>query len=86
MSRKGELWRGDLAQHIADYLAGNSTGDDLIGWAVDHPFFEDRSELSADDQRIIGLGLGTILQMDVSEPPELRTTDEQLRAAVELLW
>jgi hypothetical protein len=86
VSRKGELWRGDLAQHIEDYLKGAEAPEALIDWAIDHPFFEDRTDLSDDEQRTIAYALGTVLQMDSSEPLETRSTDAQLQDAIEILW
>ena len=85
-SRKGEVWRGEIAQHIESCLAGETTAAELADWAMDHPFFDDRSELTEDDQRIIALGLGTVLQFDATEPDESRTSEHQLREAVVLLW
>jgi len=86
MSRKGALWRGELAQRIAECLAGSLSSEDLLEWALDHPFFEDREQLSDDEQRIIAQALGTVLQMAPSEPPGTRTSLEQLAALVEVLW
>jgi hypothetical protein len=86
VSRKGELWRGDLAQHIEDYLKGAESLEELIDWSMDHPFYEDRTDLSDEEQRAIAHALGTVLQMDASEPIETRSTDAQLRDAVEILW
>jgi hypothetical protein len=86
MSRKGELWRGDLAQHIEAYLAGEESADDLADWAMDHPFFDDRTEMSDDEQRIIAQALGAVLQMDPAQPPGTRTTNAQLRDIVGVLW
>jgi hypothetical protein len=85
-SRKGEVWRGEIAQHIESYLAGETSAAELADWAMDHPFFDDRSDLTEDDQRIIALGLGSVLQFDPTEPDESRTTEHQLREAVVLLW
>jgi hypothetical protein len=86
MTRKGELWRGDIAQQIEDYVAGAIALDALMEWALEHPFFEDRAELSSDEQHILAHGLGTILQADPNEPLPTRTTADQLQAAAEVLW
>jgi hypothetical protein len=86
MSRKGALWRGELAQRISECLTGALPSEDLLEWALDHPFFEDREQLSDDEQRIIAQALGTVLQMAPDEPPGTRTTLEQLAALVEVLW
>ncbi|MDB5074793.1 MAG: hypothetical protein JWO42_972 [Chloroflexi bacterium] len=87
MSRKGELWRGDLAQHIEDYLNGAESAESLIDWAMDHPFFEeDRQDLSDEEQRAIAHALGTVLQLDPSEPEATRSTDAHLRETIEILW
>ena len=86
MSRKGQLWRGDLAQHIEEYLAGENSAGDLLDWAMDHPLFEDQTDLGDEDQAVLAQGLGLILQMSEDEPEESRTTREQLLEVVELLW
>jgi hypothetical protein len=86
MSRKGALWRGELAQRITECLSGTFPADDLLEWALDHPFFEDREQLGADEQRIIAQALGTVLRMAPDEPFSTRTTLEQLAAVVEVLW
>ena len=86
MSRKGELWRGDLAMHLEDHLSGELSTDDLIDWAMDHPFFEDREQLSDAEQRVIAHALGRILQMTDDEPPATRTTPDELADTVEILW
>ena len=86
MSRTGQVWRGDLAQHIEDYLAGHLTAEGLQDWAMDHPFFEDRSLLDAQDQAVIAHALGRILQLGDREPEDTRTTREQLLETVEVLW
>jgi hypothetical protein len=84
MSRKGQLWRGDLAEHIEEHLAGRLSAEDLVDWAIDHPFFEDRTDLDEADQRVIGSALGFVLQ--IAEPNDTRTTPAQLRDVVEALW
>jgi hypothetical protein len=86
MTRKGELWRGEVGQHIEDYLAGGFALGVLIDWALDHPFFEDRADLTGDEQTAIAQGLGTILQSDPNEPFPTRVSHEQLREAVDVLW
>jgi hypothetical protein len=86
MSRKGQLWRGELAEQIDAHLAGNLTAADLVDWAIDHPFFEDQTDLDESDQRIIAYALGHILELDESEPDGARTTQEELAEAVEVLW
>jgi hypothetical protein len=86
MSRKGALWRGELAQRVAECLAGALPAADLLEWALDHPFFEDREQLSEDEQRIIAQALGTVLRLAPDEPFRTRTTLEQLAALVEVLW
>ncbi len=74
MSRKGALWRGEPAQRITECLAGALPAEDLLAWALDHPFFEDREQLSDDEQRLIAQALGTVLQMAPDEPFATRTT------------
>ena len=64
MSRKGALWRGELAQRIAECLNGALPGDDLLEWALDHPFFEDREQLSDDEQRIIATGEPIVAKLE----------------------
>lgn len=86
MSRKGALWRGELAQRIEECLTGTLPAEDLLEWALDHPFFEDREQLSDDEQRIIAQALGTVLQMAPDEPFGTRTTLEDLGTLVEVLW
>ena len=86
MSRKGALWRGELAQRIAERLDGTLADEDLLDWALDHPFFEDREQLSDEEQRLIAQALGTVLRMAPDEPRATRTTLEQVAAQVELLW
>ncbi len=86
MSRKGALWRGELAQRVSECLNGALPAEDLVEWALDHPFFEDREQLSDDEQRIIAQALGTVLQMAPDEPAATRTTLEQLAALIEVLW
>ena len=86
MSRKGQLWRGELAGEIEEYLAGRIDAESLIAWAMDHPFFEDRTDLDASDQRLIAFALGRVLELDESEPEGARTTPEELVETVEVLW
>ena len=86
MSKKGALWRGELAQRISECLHGTLSSDDLLEWALDHPFFDDREQLSDEEQRLIAQALGTILQLAPDEPPATRTTPEQLAALIDLLW
>jgi len=86
MSRQGEVWRGELAERIDEHMAGLISVDDLLGWALDHPFFEDRESLSPDEQRLLGRALGTILQAAADEPLATRTTPEQLAVLARELW
>ncbi len=86
MSRKGELWRAEIAERIADFLEQRLSAEDLTDWATDHPFYDDRSELDDVDQRLIALGLGLALQLDASVPAGARTTAQQLRDAASALW
>ncbi|HWE64394.1 MAG TPA: hypothetical protein VHB98_21995 [Chloroflexota bacterium] len=86
MSRKGQLWRGDLAQHIEDYLAGVVDAGELMEWALDHPFFDDQAGLDDEDRLALGEALGSILQLSEAEPAASRTTGEQLEAVVRRLW
>ncbi|HXT34516.1 MAG TPA: hypothetical protein VN837_02970 [Chloroflexota bacterium] len=86
MSRKGAVWRGELAQRIEEHLQGAISADDLVIWAVDHPFFEDREELSPDEQRLLGKALGMVLQSADDEPPATRTAPEQLAELAKSLW
>ena len=86
MSRKGDVWRGELALRITECLDRMLPPDELLDWALDHPFFEDRDQLSEEEQRLIGQALGAILQLAEDEPPATRTTPEQLAALVETLW
>jgi len=86
MSRKGAVWRGELAQRIEEHRQGAITTDDLVTWAVDHPFFEDREELSPDEQRLLGSALGMILQSADDEPQATRTTTEELAELAQSLW
>ena len=86
MSRKGAVWRGELAQRIEEHLQGAITADELVTWAVDHPFFEDRGELNPDEQRLLGSALGLILQSADDEPLPTRTTPEELAELAQSLW
>jgi len=86
VSRTGQLWRGDLAQHIEEYLVGAVSSEALMDWAMDHPFFEDRSLLDQQEQAVIAQALGRILQMGDLEPQPTRTTDAQLAETAKMLW
>ena len=81
-SRRAQLMRLELADQIGFFLAGELDGDTLMDWAMDHPFFEDRAELSDADARVIGTALGRILTMGPQEPLPQRTTREQLAETV----
>jgi hypothetical protein len=85
-SRKGELWRSEIAERIVDYLDLRISGAELTDWAVDHPFYDDLSDLDDEEKRLIALGLGLALQLDDSEPEGMRTTAGQLRDAASALW
>lgn len=86
MSRKGELWRADIAQRIGEYLDGHLSTEGLVDWAVDHPFYDDQSDLDEEEQHLVALGLALALQLDGSEPEQTRTTSQQLRSAATALW
>jgi hypothetical protein len=86
MSRKGQLWRGELAQHIEAYLAEQESLDALLDWALDHPFFDEQSELDAEERRLLAEGLGRILQLSDAEPLPTRTTRGDLEATARRLW
>lgn len=81
-SRRAQLLRLELADQMRLFLAGDLDGETLMDWAMDHPFYEDRSELTEDDARIIGAALGRILTMGPQEPLYQRTTREQLAETV----
>ncbi len=81
-SRRARLWRLELADQIRLYLDGTLDGDVLMDWAMDHPFYDDRAELSDDDARVIATALGRILTMGPEEPLYQRTTREDLIEAV----
>ena len=81
-SRRAQLWRLEIADQIRLFLDGEINGEALMDWAMDHPFYEDRAELSEDDITIIGAALGRILTMGPQEPLYQRTTREQLAASV----
>jgi len=85
-SRKGELWRSEIAERIVDYLELRISGVELTEWAIDHPFYEDLSDLDDEEKRLIALGLGLALQLEESEPEGVRTTAGQLRDAASALW
>ena len=84
-SRRAQLMRLEIADQIRLFLAGGLDGAALMDWAMDHPFYDDRAELSADDARVIGAALGRILTMGPEEPLYQRTTREQLAESVQEL-
>jgi hypothetical protein len=86
MSRRGELWRAEIAQRIGEYLDQQLSAEDLTDWAIDHPFYDDRIDLSEEEQRLIAYGLAVALQVDQIEPVQTRATARQLRAAASALW
>ena len=86
VSRTGELWRGELAMQAEGYLTGTLSLDALLDWALDYPFFDDRSLLDQQEQRLVAHMLGCILQLSPQEPEESRTARDQLVEAVEILW
>lgn len=86
VSRTGQLWRGELAQRIESYLRGEEDADTLVDWAMDHPFFDDRSELDPQDQRVLGQGLGLILQLSEAEDAASRTSRADLARVLPELW
>jgi hypothetical protein len=85
VSRRGQLWRGELALQIEAYLAGTLTADDLVVWGMDHPFFDDQLDLDRAEVAVIGRALGAVLQRSPEEPLESRTTDGDLAEIVRLL-
>ncbi len=84
-TRRAQLLRLELADQIRLFLDGELPGERLMDWAMDHPFYDDRGELSPDDNKIIGLALGRILTMGPEEPLYQRTTREQLAETVQEL-
>ncbi len=81
-SRRAQLWRLEIADQIRLFLDGEIDGEALMDWAMDHPFYEDRAELSENDAKVIGAALGRILTMGPEEPLYQRTTREQLAESV----
>jgi hypothetical protein len=86
MSRQGELWRAEIAEQVEAYLGGQLSTDELLDWSIDHPFFDQQVDLDAGEQTLIGGALGAILQLDEQEPLGTRTTRQELRRLVTLLW
>jgi hypothetical protein len=86
MSRQGELWRAEIADQVTAYLGGRLGAGDLLDWSMDHPFFDQQADLDADEQALLGGALGAILQLDEQEPIGVRTTRQELRRLVTLLW
>lgn len=86
MSRKGDVWRGELAQRIGECLEGTLPPDELLDWALEHPFFEDQEELSPEEQWLLGQALGAVLHLSPDEPPVTRTTRERLTELATMLW
>jgi hypothetical protein len=86
MSRQGALWRGELAQHIHEYLGGAESYDELLDWVMDHPFFDDQSDLDAAERPLLAEALGRILQLSEAEPLPTRTTREELESTMTRLW
>lgn len=84
-SRRAQLMRLELADHIRLFLERQMDGEALIDWAVDHPFFEDRAELTDVDQQVLGEALGRVLTMGPEEPLAQRATREDLIQSVEKL-
>ncbi len=84
-TRRAQLLRLELADQIRLFLEGELPGEQLMDWAMDHSFYDDRSELSPDDNTVIGLALGRILTMGPEEPLYQRTTREQLAETVRAL-
>jgi len=81
-TRRAQLLRLELADQIRLFLDGELPGEHLMDWAMDHPFHEDRAELSEDDKGVIGRALGRILTMGPEEPLYQRATREQLAETV----
>jgi hypothetical protein len=86
MSRQGELWRAEIAEQVDAYLDGRLSADDLLDWSMDHPFFDQQADLDPAEQALLGGALGAILQLDEQEPLGVRTTRQELRRLVALLW
>ncbi len=86
MSRKGDLWRAEIALRIGEYLDDRLSTEELTDWAIDHPFFDDQSDLDEAEKQLIASGIALALQADRSEPASSRTTTEQLRAVASTLW
>lgn len=86
VSRKGQLWQGDLAQHIEEQLIGVDSPESLLEWALDHPFFDDRDGLDPAEQTAIARALGLILQASEGEPAATRTSRAQLEELALSLW
>lgn len=82
MSRQGALWRGELAQHIEEYLDGTESYDALLDWAMDHPFFDEQRDLDAAERPLLAEALGRILQLSETEPLPTRTTRDELLATM----
>ena len=78
MSRQGELWRGEIALHLEEYLHGRLTVEALLDWSMDHPFFDQQMDIDPDERPVIGAALGAILQLDHQEPASTRTTRTDL--------
>lgn len=86
MTRKGQVWRGEIAERIQAHLDGAITAEDLIDWALEHPFYDDQTDLDDPDRRAIANALGHILQLDQAEAADQRTTAAMLPAVVDALW
>ncbi len=84
-SRRAQMMRLEIADQIRLFLDGQTNGNLLMDWAMDHPFFDDRSDLSGDDLKAIGAALGRILTMGPEEPLYQRATREQLIESVQEL-
>jgi hypothetical protein len=85
-TRKGALWRAEIAQHVEEYLQGLGPASALVDWAVEHPFFDSQEGIGDADRQLIAFALGLALQLDPAEPLATRSTDDQLRALLTLLW
>ena len=77
-SRTTRLMRLELAERIRQFLLGRLDGALLVDWAIDHPFFEDCSDLSAGDQTVIGKALGRVLSIAEGEDVSHKATREEL--------
>jgi hypothetical protein len=86
MSRQGELWRAEIAEQVEAHLGGQLSADELLDWCIDHPFFDQQADLDAGERALIGGALGAILQIDEQEPLGTRTTCQELRRLVAILW